>query len=103
MVFKWYASCVAEDGTILLEDPKDVLPYKIQRIGLYQCNFKTKVMDYVPSLDDRVLFLGFNQSFMLSANDYSGLKPNSIYFLDDFLDRIYGLKCPNGGHEFWYL
>ena len=35
------------------------------------------------SLEDHAIFVGLNRSFWLSATDFPGLRPNSIYVADD--------------------
>ncbi|PIA45994.1 hypothetical protein AQUCO_01600335v1 [Aquilegia coerulea] len=40
----------------------------------------------IDSLQGRVLFLGNNSSFAISAFDFPGCKPNTIYFTDDYYE-----------------
>ncbi|PKA47296.1 F-box protein [Apostasia shenzhenica] len=42
------------------------------------------------NLKDRSFFLGFNLSTALSANDVPDLRPNCIYFTEEFVPRDYG-------------
>lgn len=37
-------------------------------------------LEWVRSLQDRAIFIGTNQAFSIKAADYSGVRPNSIYF-----------------------
>ncbi|KAL3497424.1 hypothetical protein ACH5RR_040156 [Cinchona calisaya] len=85
MVIKHYANHVGDDDVIIFnEDNQGVIPYKTLRFDIYKLNVKEKSVEYVDRLNDRVIFLGLNQSFGLSARDFKGLKQNSVYFLDDF-------------------
>ncbi|XP_059638877.1 uncharacterized protein LOC132281164 [Cornus florida] len=47
---------------------------------VYKLDFVENKWVYVPSLCDRLLFIGQNHSVSLSANDFPGLRKNSIYF-----------------------
>ncbi|XP_059669449.1 uncharacterized protein LOC132314627 [Cornus florida] len=47
---------------------------------VYRLDFVGKDWEYVPSLGDRVLVIGANHAESLSAHDFPGLFPNSIYF-----------------------
>lgn len=56
-------------------------------------------LEQVKSLGDRVIFLGLSQPFILSACDFPGLRPNSIYFTDDCSQTIYFEVYPYGSHD----
>ncbi|XP_059629756.1 uncharacterized protein LOC132272672 [Cornus florida] len=78
---------IAKDGTILddWENWKDEYYFKTHRFEVYRLNVANKSLEYIECLDDRVVFVGDNQSYMVSAQDFPPgvLMPNSIYFTPD--------------------
>ncbi|KAA8531699.1 hypothetical protein F0562_006584 [Nyssa sinensis] len=56
------------------------------------------LIDEDESLSDRVLFLGANHSMSLSAVDFPECKKNSIYFTDDYWERM-NEDYSYGGHD----
>lgn len=50
---------------------------------VYKLDMSKRRMRNVKCLGDQALFLGLNHSFCLSASEFPGLKPNSVYFTDD--------------------
>lgn len=63
-------------------------PCKTLRFEVYKVNMKKQKLKPVKFLGERVIFLGLNQSFTLSASEFPGLRPNSIYFTDDCTPMI---------------
>ncbi|KAJ0037821.1 hypothetical protein Pint_22197 [Pistacia integerrima] len=58
--------------------------YKITDFQVYKQDYITKQWREVKDIGEYALFLGYNQSFALSATDYSEeIQANSIYFTDD--------------------
>ncbi|GFQ03129.1 putative F-box protein at5g55150 [Phtheirospermum japonicum] len=77
--------------------------------GLLVCPYKTVGFDVfkhdgekwveVESLKDCAMFLGGNESMMVStSNEEDYVKGNAIYFTDDYWDRVDG-DCCYGGHD----
>ncbi|KAF8036329.1 hypothetical protein BT93_C2145 [Corymbia citriodora subsp. variegata] len=53
---------------------------------VFEINLKTKSWKGVKTLKNTSLFLGRNSSFPLEVDEKHHIKPNCIYFTDDFLD-----------------
>ncbi|OWM71284.1 hypothetical protein CDL15_Pgr011411 [Punica granatum] len=58
-----------------------LIPVTEDEHGLGHCHSKRLTM-----LADEALFLGHCHSMSVSASEYPGCKPNSVYFMDDYLD-----------------
>ncbi|KAL6193324.1 hypothetical protein ACLB2K_034408 [Fragaria x ananassa] len=79
-------------------------PYRTVSFRVYNVNVTKSKLEKVECLDDRVLFVGGNQSVSLSTRDFSALERNSVYFADDrwsMMNVNYnGLdKGDYGGHD----
>ncbi|CAA0832376.1 Protein of unknown function (DUF295 [Striga hermonthica] len=73
------------------------VPYKTVGFDVHKYEPKTGKMVYMDrSLGGLALFVGPHEGFALPADDYQGLKPNSIYYTD-----MYYLDAENryGGHD----
>lgn len=74
-------------GGYLVENEKPThnqwLADKTYKFDVYKVNCEEQKLEWVNWLDDRVIFLGLNHCFCLSANDFPGLTTDSIYFTDD--------------------
>lgn len=88
---------VREDGEVvteggLLDDEVYshlVCPYMTKKFYVYKLDFGGKFFwGRIESLGDEALFLGVNQSESVSALDFQEIKGNSIYFTDDYWDRM---------------
>ncbi|EAY93125.1 hypothetical protein OsI_14931 [Oryza sativa Indica Group] len=55
---------------------------------LYKVDFDGQKLDKMDSLEDHVLFLGFNSSICLSAKDFPNLRPGCAYLADDSYEEI---------------
>lgn len=55
---------------------------------LYKVDFDGQKLDKMDSLEDYVLFLGFNSSICLSAKDFPNLRPGCAYLADDSYEEI---------------
>ncbi|KAL3626002.1 hypothetical protein CASFOL_029551 [Castilleja foliolosa] len=75
-----------------------VCPYKTVGFSVFKYDWDGKKWDDVESLgDDCAMFVGGNESMMVSAKD-KGVKGNAIYFTDDYWDRM-NEDCSYGGHD----
>nr|XP_011465654.1 PREDICTED: uncharacterized protein LOC101307698 [Fragaria vesca subsp. vesca] len=79
-------------------------PYRTVSFRVYKVNVTKSKLEKVECLDDRVLFVGGNQSVSLSTRDFSALELNSVCFTDDgwsMMNVNYnGLdKGDYGGHD----
>ncbi|XP_077219027.1 F-box protein SKIP23-like [Tasmannia lanceolata] len=89
-----------EDGRLLLRvyrmenNPPPDWFYRTVMFYVFQLDQNTRKWIKVQSLDDRMLFLGYNCSFSLSANDFPQCKGNCIYFTDDNEDAT---RCVDNG------
>ncbi|XP_077219028.1 F-box protein SKIP23-like [Tasmannia lanceolata] len=78
-----------EDGGYIIRDyggqenPPPEWFYKTVMFNVFQLDQNTRKWIKAESLDDQMLFLGYNSSMSLSANDFSQCKGNCIYFTDD--------------------
>lgn len=50
---------------------------------IFQVDLRTNTWTVVKDLGNRALFLGYNSSMSIEASEFSGCKPNCIYFTDD--------------------
>ncbi|KAL3839810.1 hypothetical protein ACJIZ3_024401 [Penstemon smallii] len=75
-----------------------VCPYKTIWFDVYKLDFDQKSWIEVECLNDTALFLGVNQTLAVSSVEYRELKGNSIYFTDDYWDRMDEDYC-YGGHD----
>ncbi|XP_059630117.1 F-box protein SKIP23-like [Cornus florida] len=75
-----------------------VCPYKTLQFRVYKLEFGQKKWVEVKSLSNSMLFLDGNHSMSLSAHDFPEYKANSIYFTDDYGDRM-DEDYLYGGHD----
>lgn len=80
------------------EDNHLFYPYRTLKFQVYKLNMIEKKLEEVTSLKDQVIFLGGNHGISVSARDYQEFKANSIYFTDDYWDRMYE-DYIHGGHD----
>ncbi|XP_012832104.1 PREDICTED: uncharacterized protein LOC105953033 [Erythranthe guttata] len=82
------------------DDDSDDVPYKTIGFDVHRYCSKGRLFKYMDkgSLDGLAFFIGINHGFALCADDYIGLKPNSIYFTDTYSPPD---RCGNtyGGHD----
>ncbi|KAL3637850.1 hypothetical protein CASFOL_018298 [Castilleja foliolosa] len=96
-----YDGKVVYEGDTLTDDASEPLLCPYKTVGF--CVFKYDDVDgkrwvEVESLgDDCAMFVGGNESMMVSAKD-KGVKGNAIYFTDDYWDRI-NEDYSYGGHD----
>lgn len=96
LVFRIIGEFVKEDGEVvnegaLLDDEEYshlVLPYKTKNFYVYKLDYGSKKWEKIDSLEDRILFVGLNESMSLSALSNQGCQGNSVYFTDDNWDHI---------------
>ena len=97
-VTKYTASSANQEAGSFVDDPDWTLPYKTWTFDVHKFDLTDKVLRYMGnSLEDHAIFIGMNDSFSLSAKDFPEVRPNSIYFTDD-----YYLSPENkswGGHD----
>ncbi|CAK9167774.1 unnamed protein product [Ilex paraguariensis] len=75
-----------------------VCPYRTLQFHVYKLSFIKNKWVEVDGLEDRALFVGGNHSMSISALDFPECKKNSIYFTDDYLERI-NEDYLYGGHD----
>ncbi|KAF5191357.1 F-box protein skip23 [Thalictrum thalictroides] len=80
-----------------LDDSKTWRLYRTVGFKVLKLDFTGRDISWVEveSIGDRSLFLGGNTSFTIQANEFSGCKPNCIYFTDNF----YNYNREFGGHD----
>ncbi|KAK9288329.1 hypothetical protein L1049_016780 [Liquidambar formosana] len=70
-----------------------ICPYRTLQFHVFKLDFDLNKWVEVESLGDRCLFLGGNHSMSLSVGEFSSCKADSIYFTDDYWERM------NAGHD----
>ncbi|KAL7209811.1 hypothetical protein ACSBR1_031388 [Camellia fascicularis] len=101
IVIRYIGEFVRHDGEVVHKTDIDhdlIYPYITKLFHVYKLDLKKENWEKVESLGDRILFLGRNQSMSLSASDFSEYKKNSIYFTDDYWDRM-DEHYEYGGHD----
>ncbi|MCD7470032.1 hypothetical protein HAX54_009594 [Datura stramonium] len=99
LVVRHIGEFVTEDGGVIHEGECDsVCSYRTVKFDVYKMDMNREKWLEVNSLNDHILFLGGNQSFSVLAKDHPGYKANSIYFTDDYWDRI-NEDYMYGGHD----
>nr|XP_027103375.1 uncharacterized protein LOC113724696 [Coffea arabica] len=98
-VTKYTAYSVNQEDGSFVDDPDWTLPYKTWTFDVHKFNLTDKVLRYMDnSLEDHATFIGMNDSFSLSAKDFPEVRPNSIYFTDDYYLSS-GRNKSWGGHD----
>ncbi|KAM7488409.1 hypothetical protein LguiB_025893 [Lonicera macranthoides] len=87
------ADLLSDDDNHPLVCPYQTLDFKVKKL-----DFKHKEWLEVRSLGDRALFLGGNHAVSLSAKEHRECKENSIYFTDNYWDRM-DEDYLYGGHD----
>ncbi|KAK6265538.1 hypothetical protein QUC31_016375 [Theobroma cacao] len=97
---------VESDGTLISEEdalygigiqPK-VCPYRTFLFHVHKLDFIELKWVEMNSLDDCALFLGGNQSVSVSVQSFANCEKNSIYYTDDYWDRMTE-DYSYGGHD----
>ncbi|XP_062216942.1 probable F-box protein At4g22165 isoform X2 [Phragmites australis] len=76
------------------EEHKATFENTAKWMEIYKVCTVTKKLVRIDNLDDHVLFLVSNQSLCSRAEEYPQLKPNHVYFTDDFEGRPFA--CERG-------
>ncbi|TQE07523.1 hypothetical protein C1H46_006843 [Malus baccata] len=58
--------------------------YRTAKFDVFRMNWLGERWDKVENLGDRMVFIGENSSFSLSASDFPGSLGNCVYFTDDY-------------------
>ncbi|XP_060211729.1 probable F-box protein At1g44080 [Lycium barbarum] len=100
LVVRHIGEFVTEDGRAIHEGECDdsICPYRTVKFDVYKMDMNRGNWLEVKSLNDGILLLGGNQSFSVLAKDHRGYKANSIYFTDDYWDRV-NEDYLYGGHD----
>ncbi|XWS39120.1 hypothetical protein CRYUN_Cryun18bG0023100 [Craigia yunnanensis] len=107
LVVRYIGELVDWDGKLIHEadlltdyctQPK-VCPYKTCLFHVYKLDFKEVKWVEMESLGDRALLLGGNQSVSVSAQSFPNCERNSIYFTDDYWERMEE-DYLYGGHDY---
>ncbi|XP_057781635.1 uncharacterized protein LOC130999946 [Salvia miltiorrhiza] len=105
MAVRYIGEFVSNDGEVVYEgdtltddSPAPVIcPYRTMGFRVFRVDAGRSEWVDVESLDDSALFLGGNESVMVSAAA-AGAKRNAIYFTDDYWERI-DEDYSYGGHD----
>ncbi|KAL3507447.1 hypothetical protein ACH5RR_032829 [Cinchona calisaya] len=100
-IVRYIGEFVNNKGELLCEGDltDEICPYKTFKFQVYKVDMIERKLEQVKSLKDRVMFVGGNHGISVSAKDYQELEANSIYFTDDYLDRLHE-DYSYGGHDF---
>lgn len=99
LVVRHIGEFVTEDGRVIYEgDCYSICPYRTVKFDVYKMNMNREKWLELNYLNDCILFLGGNQSFSVLAKDRPRYNANSIYFNDDYWDRI-NEDYMYGGHD----
>ncbi|KAL2463454.1 F-box protein SKIP23 [Forsythia ovata] len=102
LVVRYIGEFVRYDGEVVYEGDTltnyFIFPYRTIKFHVYKLDFDQKIWLPVESLDDRALFVGGNHSVSLSVKEHPGCNANSIYFTDDYWDRM-NEHDSYGGHD----
>ncbi|XP_059668208.1 uncharacterized protein LOC132313453 [Cornus florida] len=75
MVVRYYSHHFKDNGKQDYSTPRKTILFDV-----YKLDFVNKEWLLLPSLGDRALFIGINESLSVSAPDFPGLEKNCIYF-----------------------
>ncbi|KAL3622212.1 hypothetical protein CASFOL_033623 [Castilleja foliolosa] len=96
-----YDGKVVYEGDTLTDYASEplVCPYKTVGFYVFKLDGDGKKWVEVESLgDDCAMFVGGNESMMVSTKDHKGVKGNAVYFTDDYWDRM-NEDYSYGGHD----
>ncbi|XP_043708185.1 F-box protein At2g26160-like [Telopea speciosissima] len=70
-----------DDGTEPVRLPHRTVNFEVYKLDLGEGNWVE-----VDNLGDRAVFVGYNDSFSVSASEFPGCRGNCIYFTDDYFE-----------------
>ena len=65
---------------------------RTRELIVYKVDLVEQKLAELKDFDGRALFIGFNSSFFLRAEDFPMLTPNSVYCTDDSMEYIYCVR-----------
>ncbi|KAF3664903.1 putative serine/threonine-protein kinase ATM-like [Capsicum annuum] len=74
-----------------IDDDNDEI-YGTTRFGVFVVDLAAGKLTETEELGDRALFLGANASISIQASQFPSLKPNHIYYTDDFWESYLGYE-----------
>ncbi|XP_060171462.1 putative F-box protein At1g65770 [Lycium barbarum] len=77
-------------------DDNEVLTYGTTHFHVYRVNLAARKLKETRDIGDRSFFLGANASLSVQAAQFPGIKPNHIYFTDNWLDAYIHLEEGGG-------
>lgn len=91
---------VVDEADLLLDDDTHplVCPYRTLNFKVFKLDLIQETLSEVKSLQDQAMIVGGNQTVLLSTKDFDGLKKDSVYFSDNYWDRI-DEDYMYGGHD----
>ena len=93
-----FISSNLDDENYFVYDHFARFPNKTVDFDVYRLDFARNTWECTKCIGDQALFLGKNQSFSLSAQEFPNLKANRIYFTDD--SSVHFNRPLYGGHDF---
>ncbi|XP_059303976.1 F-box protein At2g26160-like [Lycium ferocissimum] len=79
-----------------IEEQEEELTYGTTNFRVFQVNLATCKVTQTRELGERAFFLGANSSLSVQASQFPGIKPNHIYFTDDFFESYLGFAEGGG-------
>ncbi|KAL3507215.1 hypothetical protein ACH5RR_032599 [Cinchona calisaya] len=76
--------------------------YFTAKFYVHRMNFDKPEWIRLENIGDRLIFVGVNQSVSFSAKDFPGCEKNSIYFTDDYWEKI-DENPLYGGHDMGFF
>jgi hypothetical protein len=91
---------VLHEGDLLTDKAAEplVCAYRTLLFGLFRMDFDKETWVSMTSLDDQAVFVGGNHSASVLTCDLPGCEKNSVYFTDDYWERM-NEDYLYGGHD----
>ncbi|EOY06216.1 Uncharacterized protein TCM_021018 [Theobroma cacao] len=96
----WEGNLVSEEAVFNTNIKRPtVYPYRTRLFLVYKLDFNEQKWVEMLTLGDRALFLSENQSVSVSIQSFSNCEENSIYYTDEYWDKIMDDAYSYEGHD----
>ncbi|KFK23917.1 hypothetical protein AALP_AAs74908U000200 [Arabis alpina] len=79
-IVHWHYECLNIEELETLSPPYQSYTEKLRGFVVFRQDPEQRIASYTEDIGGLCIFLGGNEAFCVSATEYPGLKPNSIYF-----------------------